>query len=85
MQWARAAYRPALDLVLRNPLPMVTAAVVAVVLSVLLATRMGAEFVPSLNEGDVALHAHPHSRHQPHAGDRDAAGDRGAPQGVPRG
>jgi cobalt-zinc-cadmium resistance protein CzcA len=29
----------------------------AVALSALLATRMGAEFVPSLNEGDIALHA----------------------------
>ena len=28
---------------------------------------------------------HPHPRHQPLAGDRHAAGDRGAPQGVPRG
>ena len=33
------------------------AAVVIVVLSGLLTTRMGSEFVPSLNEGDIALHA----------------------------
>ncbi len=57
MQWARAAYRPALDFVLRNRMPTVTAAIVVVALSALLATRMGAEFVPSLNEGDIALHA----------------------------
>jgi len=57
MDWARRAYRPALDIVLRNPAPTIAAALVAVVLSVLLATRMGAEFVPSLNEGDIALHA----------------------------
>jgi cobalt-zinc-cadmium resistance protein CzcA len=57
MDWARRAYRPALDLVLRNPVPTIAAALVAVTLSVLLATRMGAEFVPSLNEGDIALHA----------------------------
>ena len=57
MDWARRAYRPALDLVLRNPAPTIAAALVAVGLSVLLATRMGAEFVPSLNEGDIALHA----------------------------
>jgi cobalt-zinc-cadmium resistance protein CzcA len=57
MQWARELYRRALDLVLRNRAPTVAAAAVAVALSGLLATRMGAEFIPSLNEGDVALHA----------------------------
>ena len=35
----------------------VTLAVVIMVLSGLLLTRMGSEFVPSLNEGDIALHA----------------------------
>ncbi|HKQ24883.1 MAG TPA: CusA/CzcA family heavy metal efflux RND transporter [Burkholderiales bacterium] len=57
MKWARSSYRPALDFVLRNRMPTVTAAIVIVALSALLATRMGAEFVPSLNEGDIALHA----------------------------
>jgi cobalt-zinc-cadmium resistance protein CzcA len=57
MQWARNAYRPALDFVLRNQAPTVAAAVVMVALSALLATRMGAEFVPSLDEGDIALQA----------------------------
>ena len=57
MQGVRRLYRPALDLVLRNRAPTVTAAVVLVLLSGLLATRMGAEFVPSLDEGDIALHA----------------------------
>ena len=57
MQWARDAYRSALAFVLRNSAPTVAMAVVAVGLSALLATRMGTEFVPSLNEGDIALHA----------------------------
>ena len=57
MQWARKAYKPALDLVLRNPAPTIAAALVMVALSALLATRMGAEFIPSLDEGDIALHA----------------------------
>jgi cobalt-zinc-cadmium resistance protein CzcA len=35
----------------------VTIAVVIVILSGLLTTRVGSEFVPSLNEGDIALHA----------------------------
>ncbi|MGH8725705.1 MAG: CusA/CzcA family heavy metal efflux RND transporter, partial [Burkholderiales bacterium] len=43
LQSARKLYRPALDFVLENPAPTVAAAVVVVVLSVLLATRMGAE------------------------------------------
>ena len=57
MRWAGRAYRPALALALRNPAPTVATAIVLVVLSALLATRMGAEFIPSLDEGDIALHA----------------------------
>ncbi len=53
---AARLYRPALAFVLRNPAPVIAFAVV-VVLSGLGATRMGAEFVPSLDEGDIALHA----------------------------
>ncbi|MBL8529293.1 MAG: CusA/CzcA family heavy metal efflux RND transporter [Burkholderiales bacterium] len=54
---AARLYRPALAFVLRNPAPVIAFAVVVVVLSGLGATRMGAEFVPSLDEGDIALHA----------------------------
>ncbi len=57
MQWAGGAYRPALRMAMANRIPVVAAAAVIVVLSGLLATRMGSEFVPSLDEGDVALHA----------------------------
>ena len=55
--WARKAYLPALAAAMRNKGLTVTLAVVIVVLSGLLTTRMGSEFVPSLNEGDIALHA----------------------------
>jgi cobalt-zinc-cadmium resistance protein CzcA len=55
--WARKIYIPALAGAMRNKSLTVTLAVVAVVLSGLLTTRMGSEFVPSLNEGDIALHA----------------------------
>ena len=55
--WARKVYRPALATAMRNKEFTVTLAVVIVVLSGLLATRLGSEFVPSLNEGDIALHA----------------------------
>ncbi len=57
MLWARRGYAPMLDRVMLNKPLVLTVAAVAVILSALLATRMGSEFVPSLNEGDIALHA----------------------------
>ncbi|MGQ0594730.1 MAG: efflux RND transporter permease subunit, partial [Gammaproteobacteria bacterium] len=57
MRVAKTAYEPLLNLTMRNRALVVTTSVVMVVLSGLLATRMGAEFVPSLDEGDIALHA----------------------------
>jgi cobalt-zinc-cadmium resistance protein CzcA len=53
----RAAYRPVLLLVLRWQLLVVAAALVFVLACGLLATRLGAEFVPNLDEGDIAMHA----------------------------
>ena len=50
-------YIPVLEATLRNKELTVTVAVVFVVLSFLLTTRMGSEFIPSLDEGDIALHA----------------------------
>ncbi|MBI5860933.1 MAG: CusA/CzcA family heavy metal efflux RND transporter [Rhodocyclales bacterium] len=57
MLWAKRGYLPMLDRVMLNKPLVLTIAAVAVILSALLATRMGSEFVPSLNEGDIALHA----------------------------
>jgi len=57
MGWARRGYAPMLDFSLKNAPLVLSLAGVAVVLSALLLTRMGSEFVPSLNEGDIALHA----------------------------
>lgn len=57
MQWAKRIYGPLLDQSIRNKPVVLTGALVAVLLSLLLSTRMGSEFVPSLNEGDIALHA----------------------------
>jgi cobalt-zinc-cadmium resistance protein CzcA len=57
MLWAKRGYAPMLDRVMLNKPLVLTIAAVAVVLSALLATRMGSEFVPSLDEGDIALHA----------------------------
>ncbi len=57
MEWARSRYQPALKGALRNSPVVFTFAVVAVVFSVAVASRLGSEFVPSLNEGDFAIQA----------------------------
>ena len=57
MQWLRQAYTPALHFVLRHRWPVVVAAAALLLLAGVQATRMGTEFVPSLDEGDIALHA----------------------------
>lgn len=54
---ARSLYRPVLMAALRFRWMVVTAAVVLVVLSGAIATRLGTEFVPNLDEGDIAMHA----------------------------
>jgi len=57
MRWARTGYQPALDFALKARVLMVGAAVALVALSGLIASRMGSEFVPNLDEGDIAMHA----------------------------
>ena len=57
MAWAKRGYTPLLGWTLAHPPLVLTIAAVAVGLSALIATRMGSEFIPSLDEGDVALHA----------------------------
>ena len=54
---ARALYAPALDRTLKHRKRVVIGALALVALSGLAASRMGSEFVPSLDEGDIALHA----------------------------
>jgi len=53
----RRGYEPLLRSALRMPWAVVGGAAALVVICALLATRMGAEFMPSLDEGDVTLHA----------------------------
>ncbi|MBV6446856.1 CusA/CzcA family heavy metal efflux RND transporter [Nitrosomonas sp.] len=57
VQWAKNIYAPALDMAMNNKGLTVTVATVIVILSLLLTTRMGSEFIPSLDEEDIALHA----------------------------
>ena len=57
MQWARRVYAPALAWALRRRAWVIGGALAGVALCALLATRLGSEFIPSLDEGDIALHA----------------------------
>jgi cobalt-zinc-cadmium resistance protein CzcA len=57
MRGAHRLYRPLLETAIRFRWATVAAAVSLVTLASLAATRLGAEFIPSLDEGDIALHA----------------------------
>ncbi|MBO9679423.1 MAG: CusA/CzcA family heavy metal efflux RND transporter [Acidovorax sp.] len=54
---AKRWYAPLLDRVMSAKAVVLCGAAVAVALCGLIATRMGSEFVPSLNEGDLAIQA----------------------------
>ncbi len=57
MLTAKRLYRPLLERALAWRVAIVATAVLLVAASALLATRLGSEFIPSLDEGDIALHA----------------------------
>jgi len=57
MMVAKQFYAPILEKALRNAKAVVAGAAVLVLLSALLVIRMGSEFVPNLNEGDIAIQA----------------------------
>ncbi|HEY5623978.1 MAG TPA: CusA/CzcA family heavy metal efflux RND transporter [Gammaproteobacteria bacterium] len=57
IEGARAAYRPLLGLSLRFRWLTVAAAVAVVAFTGLMAARLGTEFVPNLDEGDIVMHA----------------------------
>lgn len=54
---ARRAYVPVLDFALRMRLPVIAGALAFVFFSGWLASRMGSEFIPSLDEGDLSVQA----------------------------
>jgi len=54
---ARWIYAPLLAIALRLRWLVVAAALALVAVTVLLATRLGTEFVPNLDEGDIVMHA----------------------------
>ncbi len=57
MASARRHYRPLLELSVKRPLPMLVGALILLSLCILQSTRMGSEFLPQLDEHDLALHA----------------------------
>lgn len=57
MRTARRAYVPLLDFSIGNRLTVVAVSATLVVVTGIVASRMGTEFIPSLDEGDVAMHA----------------------------
>ncbi|MDI1282253.1 CusA/CzcA family heavy metal efflux RND transporter [Brevundimonas sp.] len=57
MRGARRFYQPALDAALRLRVAFVAVAVALVAIAALGASRMGSEFIPNLDEGDIAMHA----------------------------
>ncbi|WP_244818523.1 efflux RND transporter permease subunit [Caballeronia sp. Lep1P3] len=57
MGWARRAYEPVLTRFMKQPKRVLAGAAIIVALTLGLATRLGSEFIPSLNEGDLAVAA----------------------------
>jgi len=54
---SKNAYQPLLQLALKFRMQVLGIASALVIFSIWLATTLGSEFVPQLNEGDIALHA----------------------------
>ena len=57
VRWATKAYVSALALTMRNRAITVTSAAMLMLVSGAMASRLGSEFLPSLDEGDLLVHA----------------------------
>ena len=57
MRWAKRLYVPSLGWAMRRRPLVIAGATALVVLTGVLASRMGSEFLPSLDEGDLLVHA----------------------------
>jgi cobalt-zinc-cadmium resistance protein CzcA len=57
MRGARSLYQPVLNLALKFRWLVVGSAVALLIACSLAATRLGTEFIPNLDEGDIAMHA----------------------------
>ncbi len=57
VRWCKRGYAPLLRLAIARPMTTFLIAVVAFGVGVVIASRLGAEFVPKLDEGDIAVQA----------------------------
>jgi cobalt-zinc-cadmium resistance protein CzcA len=57
MRVIRRAYEPVLHWAMKAQLAVISVSLLLVLTAMFAATRMGTEFIPSLDEGDIALHA----------------------------
>nr|MCU0709976.1 CusA/CzcA family heavy metal efflux RND transporter [Pirellula sp.] len=57
MRWLTAAYRPIVDGIVHRPIVAVIVALLCVGISIPMALRLGAEFMPRLEEGDMLIEA----------------------------
>lgn len=57
MLWSKRRYAPVLDWSLNNTKTVILSAVALFVFTLLLGTRLGQEFTPTLDEKDIAMHA----------------------------
>ncbi len=57
VRWIKSVYRPMLDFAMRQPALMFGSSVLAFLVSIALASGFGVEFVPKLDEGDIAIQA----------------------------
>ena len=57
MGWAKRGYARLLDMTMKRGTVLVVAALLLVGISGFGATRLGSEFIPNLDEGDIAMHA----------------------------
>jgi len=57
MRWLTGRYAPLLDRTMKKGKAIIAGAVLLVAISAFGATRLGSEFIPNLDEGDIAMHA----------------------------
>ncbi|WOJ91194.1 CusA/CzcA family heavy metal efflux RND transporter [Methylocapsa polymorpha] len=57
VRWIKALYEPALSRAIRSPLAFIGGAVVLLIMAGLLFTRLGQEFIPTLDEKNIAMNA----------------------------
>lgn len=57
MRWLTGRYAPLLDRTMKQGKAIIAGAILLVAVSAFGATRLGSEFIPNLDEGDIAMHA----------------------------